>query len=171
MSWDASLLSLEVQVEFTRLSDWPWLRIEDAVWQREHVLNPASRRSNTTYYAWHKKRPEVRAKARAYTRARYHRAKAVVVAVRGCAHCGKPFALTMARERKGEVTLCSATCALLRCAARRSPKLRIGAEELTMTEWCKRYGKKPGTVHHRIALGWTLQRALETPVFGRWGQR
>ncbi len=49
-------------------------------------------------------------------------------------------------------------------------------EQLNMTEWAKRLGLKPKTLHSRYQRGWTIERMLETPVIkeikrgddGRW---
>lgn len=172
MSWHEAL-SLEVAVEFARLAGVSlWAHAEEHAWQREHVLKPASYRSNATYYRWHRKRPEYRAREARAQRARNERARSIVVAVRGCAHCGKPFALTLARQRKHAVTMCSAQCAVARAAANRALVYCIDGEQLPLPAWCKRYGKPKGTVHRRIVkLGWSPKRALETPIVGRWGDR
>jgi hypothetical protein len=40
----------------------------------------------------------------------------------------------------------------------------------TMTQWAEELGMNPGTFKYRIYLGWSVERAIETPVVKRGGR-
>ena len=41
---------------------------------------------------------------------------------------------------------------------------REGGAKVLLTDACKRAGVSPGTVRQRLMLGWSMERALGTPV-------
>lgn len=47
--------------------------------------------------------------------------------------------------------------------------MECDGERLTITEWASRLGCDASTIHMRIKLGWTTERAVKTPVRGRAG--
>jgi len=42
--------------------------------------------------------------------------------------------------------------------------LTYAGETLHLSAWARRFGHQPKTLHNRLARGWTLQQAFETPV-------
>lgn len=47
---------------------------------------------------------------------------------------------------------------------RSNRRLTIGAESLTMAEWCERYSIAHDTLRYRLRIGWSAERAITTPV-------
>lgn len=52
---------------------------------------------------------------------------------------------------------------------RRNTHLTLRGETKTLVEWCEALGLKPPTVCVRLANGWSVERALTTPVIPRLG--
>jgi len=46
----------------------------------------------------------------------------------------------------------------------RTRNVTIGGETLCLTDWAHRFGLPPGVVRARVHLGWSVERALKTPV-------
>jgi len=42
--------------------------------------------------------------------------------------------------------------------------LTYDGETLHLSAWARRFGHQPKTLHYRLARGWSLQQAFETPV-------
>lgn len=54
------------------------------------------------------------------------------------------------------------------CNNRRNNRLlTYKGETKTMTQWAESIGMNVGTFKYRLRLGWSVQRAIETPVRGR----
>lgn len=53
----------------------------------------------------------------------------------------------------------------MQCYNRRSNHLlKYGDEEKTIQEWADQFNLKRNTLVHRLKLGWSIEKALETPV-------
>ncbi len=54
---------------------------------------------------------------------------------------------------------------------RRNHFVTIGAETLCVSAWCERFKIKPAVVHCRLRYGWTIEKALTTPVLKTWSRQ
>lgn len=162
MSWHEAL-SLEIGVVFHELGGGnPWLRAENAFWQ-------ASRGEGFSRWAehglWWRHTKTGREYMAGYQRKRVTRLREQVVAIRGCAACGKPFEVTAYRRERRRDRVCSRQCrGALRGNIRR---ISIGRESLPLVRWCERYGIRLSTAWSRIKKGWSAKRAVTTPAINR----
>lgn len=161
MTWHAQTLRLEVSVEFQRLAPGHWQRMEEAVYQtrlREFA-------AWAEHGQWFRKTTAGKTRAREYQRRRAAAGKKRTVGVRTCAGCGKTFAVSAYRAKRGRDRVCSTAC---RGASRTNiARYTIGAETLTLTEWSARHGVKMATIWKRIKeMGWSVERAVTTPARG-----
>lgn len=53
---------------------------------------------------------------------------------------------------------------LTRAKRRGDITLTYNGETQTVSEWARRFGLKRTTLRHRIAKGWSVEKALTTPV-------
>lgn len=163
MTWHEAL-SLEVAAAFRGLAGTSWDRVEDALWQIRAVEHAAW----SEHGQWWRKTTAGRRACREYARARMTLLKTVVVAVRACAACGRPFEVTAAQQAHSRGRVCSLEC---RGAARRNiGSVTIGSESMPLARWAERYGIALGLVWMRMKRGWTAERALRTPLANR-GQK
>ena len=157
MTWHEDI-GLEVRVEFRRLSDLHWDRTEDCLQVRWHE----SQAGWAEHGQWWRKTAKGRRHAAAYAKKRAARLKRVVVAVRGCTGCGKPFEVTaFTRERKrGRV--CSLEC---RGRSRKNIEtVTMRGASRPLARWCEESGVALKTAFARIKRGWDAERAVFTPV-------
>jgi hypothetical protein len=153
MAWHANI-SLEVAVEFRRLSFRTWDVVEDKLWSIRHAEHAAW----ADHGQWWRRTAIGRRYAREYSRKRATRLKAVVVAVRGCVACGKPFEVTAYGVARKRARVCSVEC---RGRARKNIQLiTIGHESLPLATWAERRGLKLSTVWARVKRGWPITTAL-----------
>jgi hypothetical protein len=163
MAWHEAV-SLEVLVEFARLSVSMHSRMEDALWTRLQYRD--SRWSD--HSVWWRRTAKGRAHRAAWARAWAAKAKTITVAVRGCAQCGRPFAVTAYREARGKARVCSQRCAGL---MQRIQLVTIDGVTLSTREWAERFGISLQVVRSRRAHGWDVVRALQTPLANRGQKR
>lgn len=53
------------------------------------------------------------------------------------------------------------------CNRRSNRLLTLGAETLPVMEWSRRTGLKRSTIEQRLVYGWSVERALTTPVLSK----
>ncbi|MBA3841058.1 MAG: hypothetical protein H0X39_00285 [Actinobacteria bacterium] len=157
---------LRIESEFHALAGGGvWDRIEDGLWlrrQREHAAWAA-------HGQWWRRTALGKHAMAEGARARNERLKAVVVSVRGCEACGKPFPVTASQHQHSRGRVCSAAC---RGRARQNVKLvHLHGERLPLARWAERYGIALSTVWKRRNEGWSVLKALETPVRRRSAAR
>jgi len=49
--------------------------------------------------------------------------------------------------------------------------LEYNGERMIMADWSKRLGIDNRTIHARIKIGWSVERALSTPILKTWNRR
>ncbi len=54
---------------------------------------------------------------------------------------------------------------------RRNHLVTIGGETLCLSAWCERFKVSPALVHCRLRYGWTIEKALATPVLTTWSRQ
>lgn len=156
MTWHDEI-SLEVAVEFARLAPQPFDRVVQALWAASFI-DYQDQGSD-----W--RRLISRGFSNEYIRARVARLKQLVVAVRWCVACNKPFDVTAYRDARGRDRVCSTKC---RGAARHNIKyVEIGGVRKPLIRWAEEYDLPLKTVWARIKRGWIVARALQTPLANR----
>lgn len=157
MAWHEDI-SLEVAVEFQKLTPWTHGRIEDALWIQRHYQG----RAWSEYSKWFQKTTIGRARHRAETKANRIRRTKIIVAVRACTTCGTLFELNAYNESKGGPNrVCSRQCT---GAGRKNIALvTIGGVAKPLAHWAKEAGQPLYRVCKRIKSGWTPERALSQP--------
>lgn len=160
MSWD-SLEMVRVHGTFQTLAGGDlWDTIEDAAWQWRQLYLAQQREDARERDRWKRATPSGRAKLNATKRSSYHAGKACTVGVRGCAECGKPFAVSRVARARSTDRHCSLSCA----AKARTRKMGgrfgnsvgkpvvIGGVARTRREWAEHFGVSLVTVHRRMAV-------------------
>lgn len=157
MSWHEEL-SLEIEVEFQRLAGSTYSRIEDVLW----TYRQQSAAGWSEFGQWWRKTTAGRRYHRE-RQARLARAKqSVVVAVRWCASCKKPFDVTMYRAERGHDRVCSPEC---RGAARKNVEsVDIDGRRMPLARWAEESGIGLKTIWARLKRGWDPKRAVFTPL-------
>jgi hypothetical protein len=154
------LLSIEIAREFQPPNGLLYDRVCEAIWRR---LQGASRRWTDHGKWW--RRSYGRKYARNYQRERASLLKKVVVAIRGCTACGRPFEVSAYREQRGRVRVCSVEC---RGGARRNiATVDIDGTKKSLSAWAKEFELPLATVWARIKRGWDIKKALQTPKANR----
>lgn len=172
MAWD-QIEMVRVEGEFLRLGGGDlWDIIEGAAWQWRQLYLAQQREEQRERYRWKRATPSGRAQIAATKREGYQAAKTCTVAVRGCAECGKPFAVNKVARSRGTDRTCSLSCA----AKARTRKLGgrfgnsiakpviIDGVARSRREWSEHFGISLVSVHYRMTVrGMSEVEALTTP--------
>lgn len=153
---------VRIEGEFLSLAGGDhWDRVEQGLWLRRQLEHAAW----SAHGQWWRSTTLGKRTTATSAKVRTARLKTVVVAIRGCRACGKPFELTAAQREHGRGRVCSAEC---RGRTRQNIELvRLHGEALSLARWAERYGVALKTVCKRRKLGWSVLDALSTPVRGQ----
>jgi len=163
MTW-GELMPLEVAAEFRRLMGFPYEHVENALFNAYKYQESAW----AEHGQWWRRTTRGKAYLREYGVERVKRMKATTVAVRGCASCGKPFAVSAYRVERGRDRVCSPEC---RGSARKNiQRITIGGQSMPLVRWAEKNGLALRTVWARVSRGWAVERAISTPAANR-GQK
>lgn len=153
-------VTVEIEVEFLRLMPVMCSHIEDTL----YVALKYRDREWAKHGEWWRKTTAGKRYQRKASRERTTRLRGVVVAVRGCATCGKPFEVTADRAARKRALVCSPQC---RGAKRKNIKrIELDGVSKTLTQWAIERGLGMSTVWARLKRGWTFERALAAPLRG-----
>jgi ribosomal protein L37AE/L43A len=153
-------LKLEIEVEFQRLSAPHWERIESWTWIGLQI----GYRDWAEHGVWWRKTGAGKRYFAAYAKARATRLKRIIVGIRKCRGCGKPFHVSAYRVGRKRSNVCSPSC---RGRSRQNIKrYTIDGKTRTLTEWCGLRGVPLSRVWARMKRGWNVRDALNAPLRG-----